>query len=54
MAIEVRQMTIKAFVSATSEPESGSGSQPEAERLKEKILSECRQLVLQLMREDRE
>jgi hypothetical protein len=54
MAIEVRQLTIRSFVSTERENETAQASRQETERMKEQILSECRQMMLELIRADRE
>jgi len=54
MAIEVRQMTIKSFVSVDEERERTSGPAQDTERLKEEILSECRRMMRELLHADRE
>jgi hypothetical protein len=54
MAIEVRQITIKSFVSGGGAEESAPLSQQNTERIREEILAECRRMVLELMRADRE
>jgi hypothetical protein len=53
MAVEVQELTIKSTVSA----ESGGCKSPdnsESEKLKETILADCRQMLLDLLRAERE
>jgi hypothetical protein len=47
-------MIVKSFVAATSDEGNGAVSRQEADRLKEEILSECRHLVIELIRAERE
>jgi hypothetical protein len=54
MAIEVRQLNIRSVVSGNGDAEGSPPSPAEAERLKRELLSECRQMVLDLMRAERE
>ena len=54
MAIEVRQVTIKSFVSEKDEKKSASSGREQEERMKRELLSECRQMMLDLMRNTRE
>jgi hypothetical protein len=55
MAIEVRQVTIKSVISAApAEPIGASTPTHESERIKEEILAECRQMVLEILRAERE
>jgi Family of unknown function (DUF5908) len=55
MPVEVRQMLIKSTVQR--EPDEGEEKSPDApamEDLKAQVLSECRQLILDTLRERRE
>ena len=54
MAIEVRQITIKSLVSGDEDRERSSRPAQDMERLKEEILSECRRMLRELMRAERE
>jgi hypothetical protein len=54
MAIEIRQLTVKSSVSSQQEKEKPSFSKQERERLKREILSECRQMLLEMMRLEQE
>jgi len=55
MPVEVRQMLIKSTVQR--EPEEGEDKSPDApnlEGLKAQVLSECKQLIIDTLRERRE
>jgi hypothetical protein len=54
MAIEVRQITIRSVVSPELDGRALSPSAYETKKLREDILRECRRLVRELMRADRE
>lgn len=55
MTIEVRQMLIKSSVLQKAEEErAGDQSSPSLEAIKEDILTECRQLVVDLLRDRQE
>ena len=54
MAIEVRQITVKSVVSATGEERVPSLSSHDEEQLKQEILSECRQMLLELIKAEKE
>ncbi|WP_420238184.1 DUF5908 family protein [Telmatobacter bradus] len=54
MAIEIRQLTIKSSVAVEKEKGASLSSKQERERLKKEILSECRQMMLDMMRQERE
>ena len=55
MAIEVRQITIRSFVSAEpNEDRNTSGPSQDSERIKGEILAECREMVLEMIRTERE
>jgi hypothetical protein len=54
MAIEVRELNIRSVVSGNGTPENASPSREEAVNLKEEVLAECRQMILDLIRADRE
>jgi len=54
MAIEVRQVTVRSTVNAGPQRESVSGPRQDPERIKEEILAECRRLILEIMRAERE
>ncbi|MDI3464970.1 MAG: hypothetical protein OJF50_003791 [Nitrospira sp.] len=55
MTIEIRQMMIKSTVlQKASEEVSGDSSGQNMDTMKESILVECRQLFLELLREQRE
>ncbi len=53
MSIEVRQISIRSQVTIP-ESKKASLSEPEWNRMKEEILSECRQMILELLRAERE
>ncbi|MGA2889698.1 MAG: DUF5908 family protein [Terracidiphilus sp.] len=54
MAIEIRQLTVKSSVSSQEKKEKPSFSQQDRDRLKREILSECRQMLFEMMRLQRE
>lgn len=57
MTIEVRQMLIKSTVQRTlgsGEEGEGRESIPDVDAIKEAVLTECRQLVIELLREKQE
>jgi hypothetical protein len=54
MTIEIRQVTIKSFVTGNGEEKSPAHSRQDAERMKEEILSECRELIHEFLRAHRE
>jgi len=61
MTIEVRQLLIKSTVqrkvgdgSGTSDDTTSRESCPDVEEIKETVLAECRQLVVELLREKQE
>ncbi|MGE3976124.1 MAG: DUF5908 family protein [Nitrospira sp.] len=55
MTIEIRQMMIKSTVlQKAGEEASGDASGQNVDTMKEMILMECRQLFLELLREQRE
>ena len=55
MAIEVRQVTIKSVVASGKDEEKNAPDwRQEEERIKDEILSECRQMMHELMRANRE
>ena len=55
MTIEIRQMLIKSNVFNDHAPEhQSSSSRKEMETIKEEILSECKQLIIEYFREIRE
>lgn len=55
MAIEVRQMLIKSTVVQKADGNGDAdGSGARLEGLKEEILSECRRMILQMLREQQE
>ncbi len=53
MSIEVRQLTIKSFVAPQQEKEEML-SKREWERMKEELLAECRRMVADMLRSERE
>ena len=55
MTIEVRQMQINSTVlqEDSTEPNGGTAI-PDYEEIKEQILAECRQLIIEILRADRE
>ena len=55
MPIEVRQMVIKSTVLQGADGKGNAGhSGAPLEGLKEEILSECRRMILEILREERE
>ncbi len=56
MSIEVRQISIHSRVGVPDKADSRTlrDRERERERLKEEILAECRQMMLELLRTDRE
>jgi hypothetical protein len=55
MTIEVKQMLIKSNVlQKNAAEEKGSGPCEDLETMKEDILSKCRQLFIELLREEQE
>lgn len=54
MTIEIRQLTVHSQVSARAEEPRRALSRREIEALKERLLPECRQMVLELIRAERE
>lgn len=54
MAIEIRQLTIHSQVSARAEEPRRGLSKRELEELKERVLPECRQMVMEMIRAERE
>jgi len=54
MAIEVRQVIVNSIVSAPGDQDSPSVRRREADKLKDQILPECRRIVLELLRAERE
>jgi hypothetical protein len=53
MAIEVRQITIRSVVGG-AQAEPATPANPDPERMREEILSECRRMVLDVIRAERE
>ena len=53
MAIEVRQLTIRSVVSGDRQEEAGS-TRENTEKMKEEILRECREMVRDMVRAERE
>jgi hypothetical protein len=54
MAIEVRQVTVKSVVSDDREDRRVAVAERDREIIKKEILTECRQIVLEIMRAERE
>lgn len=54
MAIEVRQVTVRSTVQPGEDREAAAPPRHEPERMKEEILAECRRMVLEMMRSERE
>ncbi|HEX4164611.1 MAG TPA: DUF5908 family protein [Bryobacteraceae bacterium] len=54
MPIEVQELNIRSTVSDEDGEADGAGEQQDLERLRETILAECRAMVLDLMRAERE
>ncbi len=54
MAIEVRQLTVKCGVSGDAQQERAPETTEETKALKDELLSECRQMFLELLRSERE
>ncbi len=53
MAIEVRQMTVKSIVARDGEADPAK-AHLDAEKLKEEVLAECQQMILEMLRMERE
>ena len=54
MAIEIRQLTIHSQVSARAEEPRQALAKRELEEFKEQFLPECRQMVMEMIRAERE
>jgi len=54
MAIEVRQLTIRSFVSGDRDQERARSTREDTEKIKEEILRECREIVRDMVRAERE
>lgn len=54
MAIEIRQLTIHSQVAARAEEPREKLSKRELDRLKQQLLPECRQMVAEMIRAERE
>ena len=54
MPIEIQELSIKSVVSGDFGDGSPGNTREDAEKLREAILAECRQMILDLMRGERE
>lgn len=54
MSIEVRQISIRSQVVVPESKSTSSLTDADWNRMKEEILSECRQMLLQMLRAERE